>query len=110
MKQNNILGNEAIQTLYTYYHCGFFGEELEKAFLGKEEYQDGKKSYRRMVLIRNKNEIRENSENSDLYLLDSDTLELSTCTAQEIMDKLRTGEFIYESEKHKMPGIDMEER
>lgn len=110
MKQNNIYGNEAVQTFLMYEHSGFFGEALDKSYLGKEEYKGEDKTYRRMVLIRTKNEYKEKLENCCLYLIDSDSLELSTCTAQEIINKLKTGEFIYESEKHKMAGIDMEEK
>ena len=110
MKENNILGNEAIQTLAAFYHSGFFGEQLDRAYLGKKEILDGKINYKRMALIRSKSEFQERTEESRLYLMDSDSLELSTCTTQEIMEKLKTGEYVYESEKHKMPGIDMEEK
>lgn len=108
MKENNIAGNEAIQTFSVFNKAGFFGEILEKAYLGKEEYEDDKKKYRRLALIRSKN--NKDEESSNLYLLDSDSLELSTCTSQEIISKLKSGEFIYESEKHKIDGIDKEER
>ena len=106
MKQKNIFGNEAIQTFLGYHHFGFFGEELDKSFLGKEEYQDGKKGYRRIVLLRTK------TDNVDrvLYMIDSNSLELSTCTEKEMVDKLKSGEYIYESKNHKMPGINMGEK
>lgn len=110
MKENNISGNEATQTFRAFYHSGFFGEQLDCAFLGKEENQDGEKSYKRMALIRSKNEFQEKSDASCLYLMDSNSLELFTCTSQEIIDKLNSGEFIYENEKHQMPGINMEEK
>ena len=51
----------------------------------------------------------EQAENQ-LYLMNSDSLELYECTAQEIITKLNLGEFVYENQKYKMDGIDMEEK
>ena len=110
MKENNISGNEAIQTLSAFYKSGFFGEEFERAYLGRKEDFDGRRYYRRLVLIRATKENEDKFNEGNLYLIDSDSLELSTCTAQEIIEKLNSGEYVYESEKHKMPGIDKEEK
>ena len=110
MKENNITGNEAIQTLSAFYKSGFFGREFERAYLGREEDVDGRRYYRRLVLIRATRENEDKVNESELYLIDSDSLELSTCMEQEIIEKLNSGEYVYESEKHKMPGIDKEEK
>lgn len=110
MKENNITGNEAIQTLSAFYKSGFFGGEFERAYLGREEDVDGRRYYRRLVLIRATRENEDKVNESELYLIDSDSLELSTCMEQEIIEKLNSGEYVYESEKHKMPGIDKEEK
>ena len=107
MKKCQIFGNEAVQTLSAFNKAGFFGQDLTRAYLGKKEIsQDGKKFYRRLVLIKAQNESSNSKE--ELYLLDSESLELSQCTSQEIIRKLNSGEFVYENEKHKIQGIDME--
>ena len=110
MKENNITGNEAIQTLSAFYKSGFFGGEFERAYLGREEDVDGRRYYRRLVLIRATRENEDKVNESELYLIASDSLELSTCMEQEIIEKLNSGEYVYESEKHNMPGIDKEEK
>lgn len=109
MKANNISGNEAIQTLPVFYQAGFFGTYLDRAYLGRKENQEGREVYRRMVLMRARGNLKDKDNAGTMYLLDSDSLELSTCTAKEIIEKLNSGELIYESEKHKMRGIDKEE-
>lgn len=110
MKENNITGNEAIQTLSAFYKSGFFGREFERAYLGRKVDVDGRRYYRRLVLIRSSRENEDKFSKRELYLIDSDSLELSTCMEQEIIEKLNSGEYVYESEKHKMPGIDKEEK
>lgn len=109
MKKNNISGNEATQTFVAFHRAGFFGEELDRAYLGKREIHNGMKKFRRMTLIRSKKEFEEKVEDSCLYLMDLDCLEISACTAQDVKKKLKSGEYVYESKKHKMTGIDMEE-
>ena len=110
MKKNNIFGNEAIQTFNTFQHVGFFGGKIDIAYLGKPQIKDDKKNYIRLVLIRTKNDSQSLYSDTSLFLLDSDTLEVLTCTSQEIIDKLNSGEFIYENKKHQLPGINMEEK
>ena len=105
MKENKISGNEAIQTFAAFCHTGFFKEDLDRAYVGKEEFVNGKKNYRRLALIKSKN-----VEDESLYLMDSDTLELTKHTSKEVIEKFNSGEYIYENENHKISGIDMEER
>lgn len=48
MREENIFGNEAIQTLNLFYYSGFFGEDSEKVYLGRKEMQNGKKTLEQM--------------------------------------------------------------
>lgn len=98
MKENKISGNEAVQTFNIFDRMDFFGENIDKVFLGRREYQNGKANYKRMILMRN----RENSCYK-YYLLDSETLVWIGCETSEISEILKAGEFFYESERHKMP-------
>lgn len=110
MRKNNISRNEAIQTLTAFYHSGFFGEQVDRAYMGKKEMENGEENYKRLVLMRPNKQFLENSREEVLYLMDADSLELSMCTPQEILEKIKMGQYVYENEKHKMPGIDMEEK
>lgn len=110
MKANKIFGNEFIQTLARVRQTDFFGTNFEYTHLGRlEEKEDGQKKYRRMALMRQKVDKQDEKNKEILYLIDSESLELSLPTKQEIIDKLNSGEFIYENSKKKIMGIDKEE-
>lgn len=110
MKKNNISGNEFVQTFEGVRRSSFFGTQLECAYLGEYENENSKARYKRNLLVREKTtEIQdEEIDTKVLYLIDSDSLELSKCTKEEIITQLNSGKFIYESKNHKMPGIDKE--
>ena len=40
------------------------------------------------------------------YLLDSYSLEISVCNPQEIKEKFKTGEYVYEDENYKMDELE----
>ena len=103
MKAKEIYGNEFVQTLEGVRRSSFFGTQLDCAYLGRLEEKNNEKRYSRKLLLRQKLD-KENAETL-LYLVDSDTLDLSMYTNEEIINKLNSGELIYESENHKMQGI-----
>ncbi len=105
MKQRGIVGNEFTQTLAGMHKAKFFGKNLEKAYVGKREERDGKKHIQRMILLRDKADKKE-EENHKLYLIDTSSLNIEKPTAQMLIDKLNSGEFIYENDEHKLVGID----
>ena len=107
MKANNISGNEFAQTLWGISKTKYFGDsKLERAYLGElQKDKNGNERYRRHILLRQL--IQEGTE-KEVYIIDTDTLELTTCSEEEIIARLNSGELIYESEKHKLPGIDKE--
>lgn len=106
MKHSDIYGDEAAQTLIAFSHCGFFGNIFEKAFIGQKEEIDGKNSYRRLILLREKSKDKIN--NNPVYVLDLENLTFSKSERKEIIKKMASGEYVYESEKHKLPDIDVE--
>ena len=88
----------------------FFGTtRFEDAYLGeRQKSANGEESYRRFILLR---EIKRNGiddSQKGLYLIDTGTLNLKICSEREIIDKMNSGELIYESEEYKLPGIDKE--
>lgn len=104
MKKYNIKGNEAIQNLILFNNSGYFGEKLDKVFIGKKEINNGRKNFRREVLIRKKGKTPK--EKNIYYLLDSYSLEISVCNPQEIKEKFKTGEYVYEDENYKMDELE----
>ena len=103
IKQKNISGNEATQTLAMFSKSGFFGVSFERAYVGKKIIQNGEETYRRLVLLR----CKDGKEENDIYILDTDLLELSKENKQEVIKKIASYEFVYEDEKHKLAGIDI---
>jgi len=108
MKTNKIFGNEAMQTFNLYYKTGFFGEELKKAFVGRKEEISGKEQYKRILLITPK--LENMQLDTTVYSIDTEKLEMSVHTAEEVIQKLNSGEIIYEDNKHTLPNIDEEGR
>lgn len=108
MKENNIFGNEAMQTLNLYYKTGFFGEELKKAFVGKKKEIAGEEQYTRVLLVTPKVECMQT--NDTVYSIDTEKMDVELHTAGDIIKRLNSGELIYENDKHILPKIDEEGR
>lgn len=110
MKTNNISGNEFVQTFEGLRRSKFFGTQLDCAYIGQLEGEGEQKRYKRKLLLRQKmqGETEREESHRTLYLIDSESLDLSLCSGEDIISKLNSGEFIYESDDHKMPGIDKE--
>lgn len=106
MRDRGILGNEFVQTLDGMCKTNFFGQDVEKAYLGKRIEHDGEKHIQRMILFRQKG--TEEQEEPHFYLIDTSTLEMGEPTQQQLIEELNSGSMIYESEKHKIAGIDKE--
>ena len=110
MKSNHIFGNEFAQTLWGIGKTNYFGDtKLERAYLGElQREDDGSEKYKRHILLRQLKQKKTEDSSREVYLIDTDTLDLTTCSEENIIAKLNSGELIYESEKHKLPGIDKE--
>lgn len=108
MRENNIRGNEAMQALNIYYNTGFFGEELKKAYVGKAFENPEEKRFARSVLIVPKTESM--LPDTIVYSIDTQSLELSTHSAQDIINSLNSGEIVYEDKKHTLPDVDEDGR
>lgn len=110
MKSNHIFGNEFAQTLWGIGKTNYFGDtKLERAYLGElQREDDGSEKYKRHILLRQPKQKETEDSSREVYLIDTDTLDLTTCSEENIIAKLNSGELIYESEKHKLPGIDKE--
>lgn len=110
MKSNNISGNEFAQTLWGVGKTKYFGDtKLERSYLGElQKGENGNERYKRHILLRQPKQEETECLSREVYLIDTDTLDLTTCSEEDIIARLNSGELIYESEKHKLPGIDKE--
>ena len=106
MRDKGIVGNEFVQTLDGMFKTSFFGKDVEKAYLGKRMEHDGEKHIQRMILFRQKG--AEEQEKPHFYLIDTSTLEMVEPTSEQLIEELNSGSMIYESEQHKIAGIDKE--
>ena len=101
LKERNIDGNEAVQFFLLLRHINYFGENIQKSFLGERMQRDGKVSYERKVLIRTKTE-----EKNKFYIFDSEDVSIKSIKADDVRKKLREGKYIYENEKQKMEELE----
>lgn len=110
MKANNIFGNEFTQTLWGIGKTNYFGNtKLELAYLGELRKEDnGNERYKRHILLREPRQEESENSSKKVYMIDTDALDLITCSEEDIIARLNSGELIYESERHKLPGIDKE--
>ena len=82
---------------------------MERAYLGElQREDDGSEKYKRHILLRQPKQKETEGSTREVYLIDTDTLDLTTCSEEDIIARLNSGELIYESEKHKLHGIDKE--
>lgn len=102
LKSENLSGNEAMQMLNICSKLGFLGDNIQKAFIGKEK-EDG---FERLVAITTKN----GNANKPVYIVQTQSLEISKETMKDLQARLDSGELVYEDEKHKLPDIDEEAR
>ena len=106
MKEREITGNEFVQTLDGMCKSKFFGQNIEKAYIGRRINEKGEKHIQRMVLFRERG--KDEKGDSHLYLIDTSSLEMVESTPQQLIDKINSGDMVYESDKHKIPGLDKE--
>lgn len=104
MQERGIRGNEFVQTFTGMCKSNFFGQDVEKAFIGRRVNKEGENHIQRMVLLRQKEE----NEDSHLYLIDTSSLEMVEPTERQIIDKINSNDIVYENDKYKIPGIDKE--
>lgn len=107
MQKKGISGNEFVQTLDGMCKAKFFGQDMEKAYIGKRVEEEGEQHIQRMILFRENGEDK-NTE-PHLYLIDTASLEMTEPTPQQLIEQINNGEMVYESDKYKIPGIGEEE-
>lgn len=102
LKAEGLSGNEAMQMLNVCTKLGFLGDNIQKVFIGKKVEND----YKRFVAITTKDE----SKNKPVYIMDTESLDISKQSIKDVKSKLDSGEIVYENEKYKLPDFDEEAR
>lgn len=102
LKDEGLSGNEAMQMLNVCTKLGFLGDNIQKVFIGKKVEDD----YKRFVAITTKDK----SKNKPVYVMDTESLDISKQSIKDVKAKLNSGEFVYENEKYKLPDFDEEAR
>ena len=112
MKEIGIYGNEFTQVLWSMLQTSYFGNaKFDKTYLGKlSENKQGEKSYTRSILLMPKiQDEKSEYSNLPLYLLDTSSLNIEICKKEDIIDKLKSKEFVFENEKYTLPILENQE-
>lgn len=105
MKREGLSENEATQSFKFYCDAGYFGDDFESTYIGKRYDESGKSTYKRLILMRSKNDFKQNIEKAKLYFLDTSTMEVSVSTATEVADKFGKRELVYQPNAQYLEGV-----
>lgn len=100
-KKIGISSNEFSITLNNIIKRNFLGEKFDYSYLGQRKREKRDMWYKRIIWLREKEASEGTEKNS--YLIDTETLDISHHTDDEMKKILNDGALIYESEKRKMP-------
>ena len=104
MGEKEIIGNEALQAFIIFYKAGFFGHSLDRVFVVEEEKQEnGEKTYKRMALI------KERDEEKEIFLVNTEDLVIHPTDIEDVREKFDTGKYRYEDSLRRLKIIDERE-
>lgn len=108
MKKLRISGNEFSMFLNNAFsRFGLLNESIERSYVGKVIRQDeNSNSYQRMIWFKEKRKTETGS--NPMYILDTNSLEISDVSDLEMIYKFASGELVYENKKRQMEGYEME--
>ena len=109
MQKLKISGNEFVMFFNdTFRRCGILSESLQRSFLGEVTSEENSKTYKRKIWLREKQ--ADETGKHPMYLIDTESLEISDVTESQMMEKLKNGELVYESKEHQMNEFELEEK
>lgn len=100
-KKIGISSNEFSITLNNIIKRNFLGEKFDCSYLGQRKREKKDMWYKRIIWLREKEASEGKEKNS--YLIDTESLDISHHTDDEMKKILNDRTLIYESEKRKMP-------
>lgn len=109
MQKLKITGNEFVIFFNDVFRrFGIMNENLERSFIGEVINGNDGKNYKRKIWLKEKQ--LDESGNHKMYLLDTESLDISTITELEMREKFENGEIVYESKEHQMKEFELEEK
>ena len=109
MQKLEISGNEFVIFFNDMYRrFGVLNESLHRSFVGEVINEEKSKTYKRKIWLREKQV--DDTGKHPMYLIDTETLEISDVIETQMMDKLKNGELVYESKEHQMSEFELEDK
>ena len=109
MQRLNISGNEFVIFFNDIFRrFGVINENLDRAFVGEVIREDNERKYRRKIWLRERQ--KDEFGNSKMYLIDAESLAISSPSGLQMFEKLKNGELVYENAAHRMSGFELEEK
>lgn len=107
MQKLKISGNEFVMFFNDIFRR-FEGlnESLQRSFVGEVINEENSNTYKRKIWLREKK--ADNTGRHHMYLIDTESLEISGVSETQMMDKLKNGELVYESKEHQMNEFELE--
>ena len=94
MKKNNLHGNEAVQSFFTFNRYGFFDQKFHREYMGRKVLKNQKEDCIGMILIMLEDEKYKDAKDRKYYLLDSESLKFSKIKALDLCKKIKSGELM----------------
>lgn len=109
MQKLKISGNEYVMFFNdTFRRFGILNESLQRSFVGEVTNEENSKTYKRKIWLREKQ--ADETGKHPMYLIDTETLEISDITDSQMIEKLKNGELVYESKEHQMNEFELEDK
>lgn len=104
MKEKGVKGNEFTQILNGMFDKGFFGENAKKVFIGRREIYKDETHRQRMILFTEERK-KLKGETGPYYLIDTNSLEVTTPNKEELREKFYYEDYIYEDDNYTLEDI-----
>ncbi len=99
LREKHICGNEATLIYNAFKKNGFFGTDIESAYIGDKHTSDKGTFYQRKILLRQ-------NEDENPFLIDVVNLNSKQISATDVAKNLQSKQFVYESEKRQLKGLE----
>ncbi|MGN1311328.1 MAG: hypothetical protein ACI4VP_06615 [Clostridia bacterium] len=107
MQKLKISGNEFVMFFNdAFRRFGILKDSLERSFVGEVTNEESSKTYKRKIWLREKQ--ADETGKHPMYLIDTETLEISDVTELQMIEKLKNGELVYENKEHQMNEFELE--
>lgn len=100
MKQYNVSGIEALEGVIKFAGLGFFGDNVEHAWIKRKVHSTGEEiKYKSGVIINQK-------ENNQFYILDCTSMQVLLMSKEDLLEKFKNGNFSYKDPKYTIKALE----